>query len=143
MLQNFAYYAQFMSHVYKALCSTNSTLHFPLILLKLENNEYISNLSSLSTVQHTIKNSSIHVYKRFEFISVAFATLVNTHFDKILSKDSPKSHNPVNVYIYTNFVNCAGNFCVLCWHYAQCFCHPIILKLCWHNRLKPIIKRVF
>ena len=24
-------------------------------------------------------------------------------------------------------------------HYAQYFCHPIMLKLCWYNRLKPSI----
>ena len=55
----------------------------------------ISSVSSSSTVQHTINNSSIYLYENFEFIFVAFATLFNTHFDKIIATDSPKSHNPV------------------------------------------------
>ena len=29
-------------------------------------------------------------------------------------------------------------FLLLCWHYASCFPAPLCLKLCWHNRLKPI-----
>ena len=52
-----------------------------LILLKLKIMS-ISSLSSSSTVQHTINNSSTHVYEHFEFIFVAFVTLVNTYFDK-------------------------------------------------------------
>ena len=36
---------------------------------------------------------SNHVYfKHFEFIFVAFATLISTLFDKITTTDSPKSH---------------------------------------------------
>ena len=75
----------------------------------------IRSLSSSSTVQHTINNSSTYVYKHFEFIFVAFATLFNTHFDKIITTNSPKSHNPVkNV-----------QFCQLCWQFL-----PIMPALC-------------
>ena len=36
---------------------------------------------------------SKHMYfKHFEFIFVAFATLISTFFDKIIAADSPKSH---------------------------------------------------
>ena len=79
----------------------------------------ISSLSSSSVVQYTIKISSTYVYKHFELIFVAFATLFNTHYDKIITTDSPKPHNPVKCACYTNCVNCAGNCCLLCWHYAQ------------------------
>ena len=40
----------------------------------------------------------MHVYKHFEFIFVAFATLFSTHFDKIITTDSPKSHNSYAFY---------------------------------------------
>ena len=55
----------------------------------------VCSLSSFSGVQHTINNSSTYVYEHFEVIIVTFATLVNTHFDKIITTHSPKSHNPV------------------------------------------------
>ena len=55
----------------------------------------ISSLPSSSSVQHTINNSStyVHVYKHFEFIFVAFATLANTYFYKLFTTVSPKSEN--------------------------------------------------
>ena len=98
----------------------------------------ISSLFSSSTVQQTINNSSTNVYEHFKFIFVASVTLANTYFDKIIAteSDSPKSHNPVKCTFYTNFDNCAGNCCLLCWHYSQCS------KLCWHNRLKPKDKTI-
>ena len=37
----------------------------------------------------------MYVHKQFEFIFVAFTTLVNGYFDKIIATDSPKSHNPM------------------------------------------------
>ena len=44
-----------------------------------------------------------------EFIFAAFATLVNGYFDKIITTDSPKPHNPVkNMYIYV----LACSFCL-------------------------------
>ena len=54
----------------------------------------ISSLSSPSTVQHIISNSFTYVHKQFEFNFVAFTTLVNAYFGKIIITDSPKSHNP-------------------------------------------------
>ena len=42
----------------------------------------------------------MHVCKHFEFIFVTFATSVNAYFDKIITADSPKSHNSVkNIHI--------------------------------------------
>ena len=62
---------------------------------------------------------------------VAFATLFITRFDKIITADSPDSHNLVKSvhFIQINFVNCPGNLYLLCWHYPQCFCFPIMLKI--------------
>ena len=81
-----------------------------------------SSLSSSSTVQHTNNNSFTYAYEHFEFIFVAFATLVITYFDKIITIDLPKSQFCEKCAFYTNFVNCSDNFCLLR----------------WHNRLKPI-----
>ena len=60
-----------------------------LFLLSCLNNKIMSinSLSSSSIIQHTINNSSTYVaiYEHFEFIFVAFSTLVNTYFDKIIT----------------------------------------------------------
>ena len=37
-------------------------------------------------------------------------------------------HTQISFYII-HFVNYVDNFCLLCWYYAQCFCHPIKLKI--------------
>ena len=110
------------------ICSTNSTF-VSFIQLKLQNHMSIRSVSHSSTVQHIINNSSTYVYWHFQFIFAAFATVVNACFDKIITTDSPKPHNPVKTCILHNFVSSAGNFCLLCWHYAQCFCFPIVLKI--------------
>ena len=90
----------------------------------------ISSLSSSSTVQHTIINSSKDVFKHCEFIFFAFATLFNTYFDKIIYyRFTQISQSYEKCALYTNYVNCAGNCCLLCWHYAQCSCFPIMLKI--------------
>ena len=59
----------------------------------------ISSISSPSTVQHTINNSLMYVNKHFEFIFVAFGTLINAYLDEIITTNTPKSHDPVkNMY---------------------------------------------
>ena len=72
-----------------------------------------------------------YVYDCFEFF-VAFATSVNQYnFDKIIITNSSKSHNPVLTmhFIQTlSIISYASNFCLLCWHYAQYFRHPIMLR---------------
>ena len=78
-----------------------------------------SSLSSSPTVQRKNNNSFKYVYKHFEFIFVVFATLVTTYFDKIITTDLPKSQFCEKCAFYINFVNCSGNFCLLCWHYVQ------------------------
>ena len=65
----------------------------------------INSLSSSSTVQHAINNSSMYVYECFEFIFVVFVTLVNTYFDKIIATDSPKSHNPVKNVLFIQILS--------------------------------------
>ena len=81
----------------------------------------ISSLSSSSTVQHTINNSSTYVYEHFEFIFVAFSTLINIYFYKIIQI--------WELCIYTKFVNCAGNYCLLCWYrYAEAYYIHLIVS---------------
>ena len=65
----------------------------------------ICSLSSSSTVQHTINNSSKDVYEHFELIFVAFETLFNTYFDKSFTKNSPKPHNPVKSVLIIQIVS--------------------------------------
>ena len=95
MLQNFTYYAQFMLQICYALCSTNLTFYFSYPTYVNYKITSISCFSSSPAVQYTIKISSMYVYKHFEFIFVEFATLFNTHYDKIITTDSPKPHYPV------------------------------------------------
>ena len=69
MLQNFAYYAQFMIRMLSIMLY-NSRFYFYLNYKIMS----INSVSSSSTVQLIINNSSMYVYKHFEFILVAFAT---------------------------------------------------------------------
>ena len=74
----------------------------------------ICSLSSSSTVQHTINDSSKDVYEYFEFIFVAFATLFNTYFDKIIYHRFTKTSQSCEKCAFsTNCVNCAGNCCLI------------------------------
>ena len=103
----------------------------------------ISSLSSSSTVQHTINDSCKDVYEYFEFISVAFATLFNTQFDKIIYHRYTKtSQSCEKCAFYTDCVNYAGNCCLLCWHYAHCFAFLLYSKLCQHNRSKATLEEI-
>ena len=127
MLQNFAHYAKFMLHMLSILLYKFNILY----LLSYLNHKImsISSLSNSFTVQHIINNSSIYVYKHLEFIFVAFATLVNAHFDKTITTDSPKSYNPVKCVDFINFCQLCCKFCLLCWDCAHCFCFFIMLKI--------------
>ena len=76
----------------------------------------------------------MHVCKHFEFILVAFATLVNAYSDKIITTNSPKSHNSEkNMHSIQSLsivlVPFAYNAVIMLNAYA--------FLLCWHNRLKP------
>ena len=42
--------------------------------------------------------------KHLEIIFAAFATLVNDFFDKIITTNSPKSHNPVKIICILQFL---------------------------------------
>ena len=86
----------------------------------------------------------MYIYKHFEFIFVAFATMVNTYFDKIITTDLPKSHNPVISVHYINFINCFAIFAyyvalysmLLLSYYAQNYAgiigSSLIVALYWH-----------
>ena len=123
----------------KVLCSTNSTSYY---FYSTYLNYKIMSISSLprsSTLQHTINKLSTYVYKHFEFIFIAFATLVNAYFDKITTIDSPKSHNPVKIM---HFIQILSILLAIFNYYADimlnAFAFLLCSKLCWHNRLKPI-----
>ena len=89
----------------------------------------ISSLSSSSTVQHTIKNSSTYVHECFEFIFVAF---VSVHLIHILTNLLPH---------ILNFIQVLPIVLTIIAYYADimlnAFAFPLCLKLYWHNRLKP------
>ena len=73
MLQNFAYYAQFVLHMYRImLCKLNILFLLSYLNYKIMG---ISSPSSSSTVQNILTiNLCSFVYKHFEFIFVAFST---------------------------------------------------------------------
>ena len=123
-----ANYAQFMFHILSMMLHKFDILFLLSLHYKTMS---ISRLSSFSTIQHTINNSSTYVYKHFEFTFVAFETFFNTHFDKIITTDSSKSHNPMKSVHFIQILSnaCAGIFCPLCWYYAHCFCFPTMLKI--------------
>ena len=141
MLQSFAYYAQFMLYMLSILIIYKFNILFLLCYLNYKIMS-ISSLSSSSKVQYAINNSSTHVYKHFELIFVAFATLFNTRFDKIITTDSPKSHNPVKS---VHFIHILPIMLAIVAYYAGIMLNAFIIllcsKLCWHNTnsLKPSI----
>ena len=67
---------------------------------------------------------------------VTFATLVSTYSTKPLPQIQP---NLLKYVFYIYFIDYTDNFCLLCCHYTQCFCHPIMLKIMLaYNRLEPV-----
>ena len=110
----------------KAWCSTIQ--HFLFFLSYF--NYKIMNINS-SSIQFSPQQLIYVLCKHFE-LHLQFESI-----HKITTADS-KSHNPVISAFYTIFVNCSGNFYLLCWHYAQWFCFPIMLKIMLtYNRFKP------
>ena len=72
----------------------------------------------------------MYVYEQFEFIFIAFVTLVNACFDKIITTDSPKSQNPAkSVHLY--------KYCQLCWQFLS-----IMLALCSLLLLSYMLKLI-
>ena len=59
--------------------------------------------------------------------------------DKTIITNTPKSHEVAIYAFYTYFIDYMLTIFayILCWQYAQYFCHPSLL--CWHNRLKSSI----
>ena len=123
MLQNSPYYAQIMLH---ALCSTNSTFSFSYHSYLNYIIMSINSLSSSSTVLKIYLRTHINTLNSLLF---HFATLVNTYLTKSLPHINPNLTILGKTCILYNFFHYAGNFCLLCWHYAQCFYHPIMLKI--------------
>ena len=97
-----------------------------LILLKLKIMS-ISSLLGFSTVQHTINNSSTHVYEYFEFIFVAFVIHILTR------KSLPQIHPNLKILWNVQLAIVA--------YYAGIMLNALAFPLCsifyWHNMLKP------
>ena len=137
MLQNFTYNAQFVLHNFYVKYYAVQIRHFISLILSYLNYKImsLSSLFSSSTVQHIINNLSMYVYKHFKFIFVSLVTLFNTHFDKMITTDSLKSHNPVKS------VHCTQILSVVLAIFAyypdiifNVFAFLLWSKLCWHNR---------
>ena len=84
----------------------------------------ISSLSSSSTLQYTINNSSTYLYEHSEFI-LLHLQLYSIHVDKTITTDSPKS-------FYINFVSCSGNCCL---YNAGILCSMLLLSYYTQNML--------
>ena len=118
---------------YVPLCSTNSTFSFPYHSYLNYLIMSINSLSSSSTVLIIYLRTHINTLNS---LLLHFATLVNTYLTKplphinlnltILGKTCILHTFPIMLAIFAYY---AGNFCLLCWHYAQCFYHPITLKI--------------
>ena len=53
-----------------------------------------------------------------------------------VSTDSLKYHNPVQsiCFIIIDFIDYAGNLCLLCWHYAECLATYYAAGIYNHSR---------
>ena len=89
----------------------------------------INSLSSSSAVLTIYLHTHISTLNS---VLLHFATLVNVYLTKSLPHITQNFTILGKTILY--FFHYAGNFCLLCWHYAQCFYHPIMLKI---MRLKP------
>ena len=140
MLQNFAYYTQIMLYtgVYVSQYAPQIQHYLSLILLKAQNHEYWQSLFIYfpNTVQFSSFFQLVPLQSRtYLVIYTNVATCTNTLISSLLhlqlqcdnniTTDSLKFHNPVQsmCYIAIGYVNYAGNLCLLCWYYAQCFYH--------------------
>ena len=85
----------------------------------------ISSLSSSSSVQYIINNTSTYVYKHFKIHFVSFANLVNAYFDKIITLIHPN----LTILRVKNmhFLQSLSIALAVLAYYAHCFCFPIML----------------
>ena len=132
----FAYYAQIMLHMQSSSYAPQIKHFIYLILLKslkfisigslyLFNSKYCAILSfwliGFCTVLHTYSNS--HAYVHILTLWIPFCCICNFS----LTKSLPQIHWNLSILykpcILYRFFDYAGNLCLLCQHYAQCFCH--------------------
>ena len=127
MLQNFTYYAQFMLLMQSIMLYKFNSL-FVLSYLNYKFMSISSPLSSLlASTQLTI---CLRMYMNTLNSFCCICIFIKYIFwQKKYHKFTQISQFCEKCVFYTNFVNCAGNVCLLCWHYAQCFCSPIMLKI--------------
>ena len=75
------------------------------------------------------------------FLFVAFTNLHNSNFEKIITTDSPKSHNPMKRVVH--FIQILSIVLAVVAYYAGimliAFAFPLYSILRWHNRPKPTV----
>ena len=127
MLQNFAYYAQFTLHMQNIMLYKFNSL----FLLSYLNYKIMGISSPLSSLQASTQLTiHLHMYINTLDSFCCICTFIQYIFwQKLYHKFTQISQFYGKCTFYTNFVNCASNFCLLCWHYAPCFCFPIMLKI--------------
>ena len=90
----------------------------------------IGSLSS-SKISSTQLASCIYINTSNTFLLYLQSSFCQYIFDKIITTESPKSHNPVqNMYC----IQILSFMLVLC---SVTFVTLLCSKLCWHNWLKP------
>ena len=109
---------------YAPLCSTK----FNIFLLLSYLNYIIMSINSLSSSSTVIKIYLRTHINTLNSLLLHFATLVNTYLTKSLPHINPNLTILGKICILYNFFHYAGNSCLLCWHYAHCFYHSIMLK---------------
>ena len=104
-------------------------------LATLYSQHMINNIIYIST--YVIMKTYVNMSTSNSFLLHLQLQSINAYLTKSLSQIHPKL--TILHFIQTWSISYAGNFCLLCWHCAQCFCQCSLLcsKLCWHNRLKP------
>ena len=132
----------------KALCSSYKVNIIFLLCYLNYKIMSISSLSSSSTVQHLIKIHLCMYINRLNSLCCINNFSQCIFWQKHYHRFTQISQCCQKYVFYTNSVNCAGNFCLLCWQFL-----PIMLALCsllmlsyyaqndagTYNRLKPII----
>ena len=124
MPQNSAYYAQIILHK-----SNINLQNFNIYFLFLYLTYKIMSISSLSSLAY--HQQSLYYLPMYRCINTlnSFCSICNFGqyiFDNTIITNTPKSCEIGILYI---FCLLCRQLYLLCQHYAECFCHPIMLKV--------------
>ena len=125
MLQNFTYYAQLMFHMLSIIL-----YKFKVLFLLSNLNYKIMSISSLYSYLQSSTQLTFHLCMYINTLN-SFLLHLQLYLVHILTKSLPPIHPNLTIAMHfiQFFINCTGNVCLLCWHYAQYFCFPIMLKI--------------